>query len=169
MTIFEQIRQEVTAKQAAAMYGLRIDRSGRGFCPWHDDGRHAALQFFDDGHCYCHSCHQHGDATALVAQMLGVGAKEAAEQIRRDFALNGPVSARPSKTTKIKAEARKAARGAFTARWCHLCDVVREADAKLATYTPETADAEFDMILAARCKANEELDIMWEESKYERT
>lgn len=168
MTIFELIQREVTAKQAAEMYGLRIDRNGRGFCPWHDDGRHAALQFFDNGLCYCHSCHEHGDATNLTAQMLGLTQKEAAEQIRRDFGLNGTVSARPSRAAKLSREARKAARDAFTARWCHLCDVVHEADAKLAQYTPETADTEFDMILAARCRANEELDIMWEESRYER-
>ena len=168
MTIFELVRQEVTAKQAAELYGLRFDRTGRGFCPWHDDGRHAALQFFPDGGCYCHSCHQYGDATALVAQMFGLSEKQAAEQIRRDFALNAPVSARPSPTTKYKADARKTARDTFNARWGYLCNVVREADAKLAKYTPETIDAEFDLILAARAKANEELDVMWEVG-YERT
>ena len=66
MTIFELIREEVSARQVAELYGLRFDKSGRGFCPWHDDGKHAALKFFDDGRgCYCHACHMHGDAVSL--------------------------------------------------------------------------------------------------------
>ena len=165
MTIFELVKENVTARQAAERYGLRFDRTGRGFCPWHDDGRHAALQFFRDGCCYCHSCHQGGDATALVAQMLGVSEKEAAKQICSDWALKGPITARPELTTQIKAKAEKALKSAFAARWKHLCEVVREADEKLATFSPETAGTEFEMILAARNRANEELDIMWEEIK----
>lgn len=169
MTIFELIGQEVTARQVAELYGLKIDRSGRGFCPWHDDGRHAALAFLPSGDCYCHACHNHGDATDLAAQMLGVSKKEAAEQIRKDFRLDQPVDRRPNPATKIKRKKLEAARGAFDGRWGYLCEVVREADEKLAKYTPETIDAYFDLLLGARCKANDELDLMWEEMKCERS
>lgn len=162
MTIFELVRQEVTARQAAELYGLKFDRSGRGFCPWHNDGRHPALQFFPDGRCYCHSCHQYGDSTAITAQMLGLSEKAAAERIYQDFKLDMPFDRRPDPATKTKAQRQRDAKEALNRRWGHLCDVVREADARLAKYTPETADAEFDMILAAKCKAETELDILWE-------
>lgn len=165
MTVFELVRQEVTSKQAAELYGLRIDRAGRGFCPWHDDGEHAALQFFGDGGCYCHSCHKSGDAVDITAKMLGLPMKEAAERLRKDFHLDTPTDDRPDPSTKFRAKQRQEAKAAFNKRWGYLCDVVREADARLAQYTPETADTTFDVILAARCKADQELNLMWEEMR----
>ena len=169
MTVFELVRQEITAKQAAELYGLKFDRTGRGFCPWHDDGRHAALQFFADGGCYCHSCHAYGDAIDITAAMLGLRPKSAARLLYKDFNLNQPVDNRPDPSSKLKAKQKRDAKAAFNKRWNYLCDVVREADARLATYTPETIDAEFDLLLAARAKADTELDLMWESTKYGRT
>ena len=169
MTVFELVRQEITAKQAAELYGLQFDRTGRGFCPWHDDGKHAALQFFADGGCYCHSCHAYGDAIDITAAMLGLRPKSAARLLYKDFHLNQPVDKRPDPESKRKAKQRRDAKAAFNKRWSYLCDVVREADARLATYTPETIDAEFDVLLAARAKADTELDLMWESTKHERT
>lgn len=169
MTIFEMVRSEVTARQAAELYGMKFDRSGRGFCPWHDDGKHPALQFFRDGFCYCHSCHMSGDATALTAQMLGLPELEAAKRLQADFHLDTPYDKRPAPDTKLKAQQKRDAKAEFDREWGKLCEVVREADARLRQYTPETIDAEFDLILAAMCKANERLDLMWEEQKNGRT
>lgn len=166
MTIFELIRQEVTARQVAELYGMKFDRSGRGFCPWHDDGVHAALKFFADGSgCYCHACHNHGDTVALAAQMLGITDMEAAERIRQDFHLDQPIDGRPDPSTKVRAKRKRDAKAEFDKRWAYLCDIVHEAEARLAKYTPETIDAEFDVILGAMCKANQELDLMWEDMR----
>ena len=169
MTIFELVREEVTARQAAELYGLKFDGHGRGFCPWHEDGRHAALQFFKDGGCYCHSCHAYGDAVDITAQMLELTPKQAAWRVYKDFNLNHPVDNRPDPSTRSRMQKRHDERAMKNQRWGHLCDVVRDADARLGKYTPETIDAEFDLILAARCKANQELDLLWEDMKYERT
>ena len=168
MTVFELVRQEITAKQAAELYGLRFDRAGRGFCPWHEDGKHAALQFFPDGGCYCHSCHAYGDAIDITAAMLKLKPKLAAWLLYKDFHLNQPVDRRPNPETKRRVQQQRDARAEFNKRWCYLCDVVHEAKAKLAAYTPETIDAEFDMLLSVMAKADTELDLMWEAAKYER-
>lgn len=170
MTIFELIHEEVTARQVARLYGMRFDRSGRGFCPWHDDGKHAALKFFDDGsHCYCHACHQYGDTVSLAAQMLGITDIEAAERIKADFHLDQPVDRRPDPSTmarrRRKRDEEAERKAAINKRWGYLCDVVHEADARLSTYTPETIDAEFDVILSARCKADLELNLLWEDMR----
>ena len=165
MTIFELISREVTARQAAELYGLKIDRSGRGFCPWHEDGKHPALQFFDNGRCYCHSCHNGGDATDITAKMLNLSGKEAAERIKHDFHLDQPVDRRPDPSTKARIKAKQDAKVAFDRRWDELCGIVRWADAELAKYTPDTADDTFTRILKARTKANEEMDVMWEARK----
>ena len=37
MTVFELVKQEVTAEDVARLYGLKFGRSGRATCPWHDD------------------------------------------------------------------------------------------------------------------------------------
>ena len=47
-------------------------------------------------------------------------------------------------------------------------DLVREADAKLAMYTPDTIDATFDLLLDVRSKADQELNLLWEDIKRER-
>ena len=88
-SIFELVKSEVTAKEAARHYGLRFDRYGnRAFCPWHDDGKHPALAFYDDGGCYCFVCNRGGDAIALTAQLLGLGQYEAAKRLADDFNIN---------------------------------------------------------------------------------
>ena len=127
------------------------------------------MQFFRDGRCYCHSCHEYGDATALTAQILGLSAVKAAQRIRADFHLDQPVDRRPDPSTKAKAKRRRDEKAARDKRWNYLCDVVREADERLAKYTPQTANAEFDVILAARCNADLELDLMWEDMRRERS
>lgn len=165
MTIFEAVRGEVSSKQAAALYGLRIDHAGRGFCPWHDDGQHAALQFFPDGGCYCHSCHEYGDAIDLTAQMLKIRPKDAAWRLYRDFHLNMPVDSRPNPETKMKMQRERDERQKMAERYSRLCEVAREADERLAKYTPETADSEFDLLLDAKAKADTELNVLWENMK----
>lgn len=171
MTVFELVRQEVTAEDAARLYGLRFGRSGRAYCPWHDDGNHPALKFLDGGTCYCHSCHAHGDATAITAQMLGITPMEAAERIRADFHLDTPTSSRPNPTTKVKAKQRRDENERFNKKWGFLCDVVREADAELPRYDRETAwdNPRFVAVLKARTLADEQLHLMWETLIHERT
>ena len=168
MTLFELVEREVSAREAAELYGLKFDKNGRGFCPWHDDGRHAALKFLDSGKCYCHACHHIGNAMDITAQLLGISTREAAERIRKDFHLNQPVDKRPDPSIQIERKRREDEKQQRDERWSRLCEVVREADERLATYTPETADAGFWTLLDARCKANHSLDLMWEEMMNER-
>ena len=169
MTIFEVVREAVTAKQAAQLYGLKFDKAGRGYCPWHEDGKHAALQFFPDGGCYCHSCHAYGDAVEITSQMLGLTPMKAAWQIYRDFKLNKPVDQRQNPETKRQMQRQRDERAAKAREYSRLCDIVREADERLEKYTPETADAEFDLILDARNRAEQGINLLWEEMKNERT
>lgn len=170
MTVFEIVRQEVSAEAAARLYGLRFDRLGRGFCPWHEDGKHAALQFFDDGGCYCHSCHTYGDATAITAQMLGLPPKAAAERIRTDFHLDIPTSNRPDPTTKAKAQQRRDEHDRFNRNWGFLCDAWHEANNELHRHDRDGEaawdDPRFVRALKARSRADDLLNMFWEERKH---
>lgn len=37
MNIFQKIKESVTTRQAAEMYGLRVNRNGMVCCPFHND------------------------------------------------------------------------------------------------------------------------------------
>ena len=37
MTLFEQVKECVTARQAAVHYGIKVKRNGMACCPFHKD------------------------------------------------------------------------------------------------------------------------------------
>ena len=166
MTVFELVRQEVTAEAAARLYGLKFGQNGRAVCPWHDDHR-PDLRFYDDGTCYCFACHAGGDAIALTEQIFSLTPKAAAERLRQDFHLDQPISDRPDPTATAKAKQRRDERESERKRWGFLCDVVRQADAELRRFNPETAwdNPRFVAVLKAMARADEQLNIMWETNK----
>lgn len=165
MTIFELIRQEVTAEQVARLYGLKFDMTGRGFCPWHDDGRHAALKFYDNGTCYCFACHKNGDAVDMAAELLGLKPIEAAQRIKQDFHLDKPIDGRPNPIPGKLRERKQDQIDRFNERWIDLCEWIQRMDKVLKEYTPETVDEWFDVCLKSKCKAQQELDLMWKRMK----
>ena len=164
-SIFEAIREQVTARQAAEVYGLRIGRSGRGVCPWHSD-RHPDLAFYGD-HCYCHACHNGGDSVALAAQLFNLSMIDAARKINADFCLKldlngGDVDLTEHYRRKREQEQRRQRQ---QAEWNALAEIVREADRRLAQYGDERAwdDPNFVKTLEARSRADLALDVRWQE------
>ena len=88
MNAFEAVKNAITAKQAAEMYGLRFGRNGRAVCPWHDDHK-PDLAFFENS-CYCFACHNGGDAVALVGKIFKETPAKAVNRIIKDFNLLNP-------------------------------------------------------------------------------
>ena len=43
MTIFEQVKECVTARQAAEHYGIKVKENGMACCPFHKD-RHPSMK-----------------------------------------------------------------------------------------------------------------------------
>ena len=62
-------------------------RRGRAACPFHG-GEHFNLQFFDDGRCYCHVCHQAADVVQLAAAVWHCTQMEAADALNKRFNLH---------------------------------------------------------------------------------
>lgn len=84
---FTEIRQRVSALEAARFYGLAVSRSGTALCPWHSD-RHPSLKLYEgDRGCWCFACQHGGDVVELVSGILGASRVQAAQQINKDFAL----------------------------------------------------------------------------------
>ena len=85
MSIFSAIREQVTAREAAEYYGLKVSRKGMACCPFHED-RHPSLKI--DTGFYCFGCGASGsDATAYVAMLFNLSQIDAARRLIADLQL----------------------------------------------------------------------------------
>lgn len=82
MDLFETVKSSVTTRQAAEYYGIKVDRSGKACCIFHND-RHPSMKVDERYHCF--SCGADGDVIDFAARLFGVGPKEAAERLAADF------------------------------------------------------------------------------------
>ena len=82
MGIFDTIRDNVTTRQVAEYYGLRVNRNGMACCPFHDD-KHPSMKLDHRFHCF--GCQADGDAVDYVGRLFGLDAKAAAYKIADDF------------------------------------------------------------------------------------
>lgn len=147
MNIYEAIAERVTAKEAAALYGMTF-MGGRAVCPWHND-HHPDLAFYDS-RCFCHACHNGGDAVALTAQLFSISMSEAAAKLNIDFNLKLDMKAptipiKPSKTHLQRQERRR-----FNCTYGALCEIEKQADARLRKM----------------CEASKDWDSLWDDPRF---
>ena len=158
---FDRIKRMVTARQAAEAYGMRIFRSGRGLCPWHED-HHPDLAFYPDGKCYCHACHSGGDAIDLTARMLNLTLREAALRLTRDFRLDTgtPLPPPPPDPKKVQRE-RSGIVADELARMAHEAFAQRDsADADLQRLGPDGDEAAVSDAMLRLARAEERLSLI---------
>ena len=84
MSPFDVVKENVTARQVAEFYGLKVSRSGMACCPFHPD-RSPSMKL--DKRYYCFGCLAKGDAVDYVARLFELRPKEAAEKICSEFGL----------------------------------------------------------------------------------
>lgn len=85
MNMFQEIKDAVSAREAASFYGLKTSRNGMCCCPFHDD-RHPSMKL--DGRFHCFGCQADGDVIDLVQKLFGLSTLEAARKLIDDFRLN---------------------------------------------------------------------------------
>ena len=73
--LYEQVKANVTTKQAAIRYGLKPDGNGMVQCPFHCD-RTPSMKV--DERYYCFGCHCTGDVIDFTARLHGLNPKAAA-------------------------------------------------------------------------------------------
>ena len=83
--IFQLVKDNVTAREAAERYGLEVKRAGMCRCVFHED---KAPSMKLDERYYCFGCGVTGDAIDLTARIFGINTKEAVEKLAADFGLN---------------------------------------------------------------------------------
>lgn len=84
-TIFSKVKQSVSVPQAAAHYGISVDRSGKCCCLFHQD-KHPSMKLNDD-YYYCFACQANGDVISFTAKLFRLDKKEAALKLAADFGL----------------------------------------------------------------------------------
>ena len=106
MNVFEAVKENVTAWQAAEMYGIRVNRNGMACCPFHDD-RNPSLKVDKRFHCF--GCQADGDVIDFVARLYGLPGLEAAKKLAADFGIpyesRGRASPKPARRS-VSAELR---------------------------------------------------------------
>ena len=105
-SVFEVVKQSVTAREAAELYGIAVGRGGMACCPFHDD-RHPSLKLNED-YFYCFGCGATGDVIDFTARLYDLSPKEAAEKLAQDFGLAYDSQAPPRRRyIRQKNEAQK--------------------------------------------------------------
>ena len=59
MNVFEAVKGNVTTRQAAEMYGIKVNRNGMAVCPFHND-KNPSMKVDKRFHCF--ACQADGDA-----------------------------------------------------------------------------------------------------------
>lgn len=62
MNVFEAVKQNLTTRQAAEMYGIKVNRNGMAVCPFHND-RNPSMKLDKRFHCF--ACQADGDTVDL--------------------------------------------------------------------------------------------------------
>ena len=78
MIPFDYIKDNVSARQTAEFYGLKIGRGGMACCPFHND-KHPSMKV--DARFHCFGCGADGDVIDFVSQYFGLSLKDAAIKI----------------------------------------------------------------------------------------
>lgn len=104
MSIFTEVKEHLTARQAAEHYGLQVKRNGVACCPFHDD-KHPSMKIDKNYHCF--ACGVGGDAIDYVSRMFGLPQYEAALKLVEDFHLPVAVKAGSALDEKKKERIRR--------------------------------------------------------------
>ena len=84
MNVFEAVKQNVTTKQAAELYGIPVSRNGMAVCPFHND-KNPSMKL--DRRFHCFGCQADGDAVDFVSRLFQLPSKEAAMKLADDFGI----------------------------------------------------------------------------------
>ena len=105
-SVFEAVKQSITVREAAQMYGIEVNRSGMACCPFHDD-KNPSMKLNEE-YFYCFGCGATGDVIDFTARLYNLSPKEAAEKLAQDFGLAYDSQAPPRRRyVRQKTEAQK--------------------------------------------------------------
>lgn len=99
MNVFEAVKGNVTTRQAAEMYGIKVNRNGMAVCPFHND-KNPSMKVDKRFHCF--ACQTDGDAVDFVSRLFGLPCKEAAMKLADDFGISYDSRQKPTVRPHIR-------------------------------------------------------------------
>ena len=85
MNVFEAVKPKISTRQAAEMYGIKVNRNGMAVCPFHND-KNPSMKVDKRFHCF--ACQADGDVIDFVSRLCGLPCKEAAMKLADDFGIS---------------------------------------------------------------------------------
>ena len=153
MNVFNVAKAAVSAKDVAAFCGININRNNMCLCPFHND-KHPSMKI--DKRYFCFACGAKGDAIDFVSAYFGLGLKDAAIKICKDFGLpyeTGPYT--PPARAKPKKSPEQIFKEAETKCFNVLCDYLHLLQTWKTEYAPKDPSEEWHPYF---CEALEEID-----------
>ena len=156
--VFEAVKQSVTTRQAALVYGISVGRNGMACCPFHDD-RHPSMKV--DRRFHCFACQADGDVIDFTSRLFGLSSKEAALKLAEDFSISfdrkghDPPQKRVIKR-KISVEMRY--RQAEQKCFRVLCDYLHLLERWKVEYAPQSPEDDPDDRFVEACQVIEYVD-----------
>ena len=99
MNEYEAVKGNVTTRQAAEMYGIKVNRNGMAVCPFHND-KNPSMKVDKRFHCF--ACQADGDAVDFVSRLFGLPCKEAAMKLADDFGISYDSRQKPTVRPHIR-------------------------------------------------------------------
>lgn len=84
VSVFNDIKERVTALDAVTHYGISVNRKGMCCCPFHND-KNPSMKV--DRRYHCFGCGADGDVIDFVSDYFGLSAIDAAKKLNDDFCL----------------------------------------------------------------------------------
>ena len=85
MNVFDAVKQSVTTRQAAELYGVKVRRNNMASCPFHKD-KTPSMKVDKRFHCF--GCGADGDVIDFVSRLYGISSLEAAQKAASDFGIS---------------------------------------------------------------------------------
>lgn len=145
MNIFQVVKENVTARQAAEQYGLKVNKNGMVCCPFHDD-RHPSMKV-DKGFC-CFACGAKGDVITFVADFFHLAPLEAAKKLAEDFQI--PVFTDNAKKRNASKKKEKPKRTLYQTE--------KKFEEWKIRYAPKTPEEEWKAEFIEACQQTEKIN-----------
>ena len=102
--IYSQIKNQVSTREVAEHYGIKVNRSGMCRCPFHED-KTPSMKV--DKNFVCFGCQEKGDVIRFASKLFGLPPYDAAGKLIADMGLTVTAESRPEVQPGIRKKAKR--------------------------------------------------------------
>ena len=106
--IFEKVKSYVNIAEVAERFGVKLDRTGKGLCPFHKEDTPSFSVKKSDNIFKCFGCNESGDAIDFVAKLKGIEPLDAAKLLAETYGITAEQGGTPKKVATQAAGSRTA-------------------------------------------------------------